>query len=134
VSGHIRALQPGHLEDVESTDRHTVKPWFAGKIPFTFEVPELQNTGFSLIGGRVVYFQHNPGAQLLFRVRQHMISAFILREDAAGPAFAFASRSANLAFHTETWTSDGLRYVLISDVAASDLHQLAELLKAAARR
>ena len=68
--------------DVLSTDRHTVKPWFEGKIPFTFNVPELSGSSFELVGGRVSYLDQSPGAELVFRVRKHQISAFIFQERA----------------------------------------------------
>ena len=63
---HVTALASANPVDVVSTDRHTVKPWFQGRIPFTFDLPELQGTPFKLVGGRVAYFRQEPGAQLLF--------------------------------------------------------------------
>ena len=67
---HVSTLASANPVDVVSTDRHTVKPWFQGKLPFSFNIPELQNTRFRLIGGRIAYFQQSPGAQLLFGVRK----------------------------------------------------------------
>ena len=61
--------------------RHRVKPWFAGKLPFSFNLPELQNSEFTLAGGRVAYFQHSQGAQLLFKVRKHQLSVLIFKEE-----------------------------------------------------
>src|SRR5271157_3769627 len=66
---HVAALASANPVDVASTDRHTVKPWFQGKLPFTFDLPELQNSPFKLVGGRMAYFQQNPGAQLLYEIR-----------------------------------------------------------------
>ncbi len=66
---HVATLASSSPVDVVSTDRHTVKPWFAGKIPFTFNLPELAGTPFTLLGGRVAYLDQTPGAQLLFQVR-----------------------------------------------------------------
>src|SRR3954447_15242835 len=71
---HIGTLASASPVDVISTDRHTVKPWFEGKIPFTFNLPELQNTEFTLLGGRVTYLEQTPGAQLIYRIRKHQIS------------------------------------------------------------
>lgn len=130
---HVAALASPNPVDVVSTDRHTVKPWFAGRIPFTFDLPELQNSEFTLIGGRLVYFQHNPGAQLLFHVRKHQISVFIFRENAGVQLTHGESDATRLAFHTETWSSGGLRYYIISDASAADVHNLGELMKGAAR-
>jgi anti-sigma factor RsiW len=63
---HVSTLASVNPVDVVSTDRHTVKPWFQGKLPFSFNLPELQGSQFKLLGGRLTYFQQNPGAQLLF--------------------------------------------------------------------
>ena len=63
---HVATLASANPVDVLSSDRHTVKPWFQGKLPFTFNLPELANAPYKLIGGRLVYFEHNPGAQLVF--------------------------------------------------------------------
>ncbi len=79
---HVAALASSSPVDVVSTDRHTVKPWFQGKIPFAFNLPEVQNTGFTLLGGRMVYLQQTPGAELIYDVRKHHISVFIFSESA----------------------------------------------------
>jgi len=84
VDQHVATLASSNPVDVVSTDRHTVKPWFEGKIPFTFNLPELQGSSFLLVGGRVSYLSQAPGAELIFRVRQHQISVFIFQE--RGPA------------------------------------------------
>jgi anti-sigma factor RsiW len=131
---HVAALASTNPVDVVSTDRHTVKPWFAGRIPFSFNLPELQNTQFTLVGGRITYYQHSPAAQLLFSVRKHQLSAFIFREQSAEIPFPrWTLTSTRLAFHMETWSEGGLRYVIVSDAPASDVHSLSELLKNAAR-
>jgi anti-sigma factor RsiW len=131
---HVSALASTNPVDVVSTDRHTVKPWFAGKLPFTFNLPELQNSEFTLVGGRVAYFQHSSGAQLLFSLRKHQLSVFIFREQPGEiPFHAGASASTKLAFHMETWSEGGLRYFIVSDAPASDVHALSVLLKDAAR-
>ena len=107
---HVTDLASSNPVDVVSTDRHTVKPWFAGKLPFSFNLPELQNSEFTLVGGRVAYFQHSPGAQLLFGLRKHQLSVFIFREEQGDllthPGTAAATR---LALHIETWSEAGLR-------------------------
>jgi anti-sigma factor RsiW len=79
---HVSTLASANPVDVLSSDRHTVKPWFQGKLPFTFNLPELQNSPFKLIGGRLTYFQQSPGAQLLFEIRKHRISVFIFQDRA----------------------------------------------------
>ena len=129
---HVATLASTNPVDVVSTDRHTVKPWFAGKLPFTFNLPELQNSPFKLVGGRVAYFEHSPGAQLLFDVRKHQLSVFIFQDKATVPLKAGVTISRKLAFNMETWTEDGLRYVVISDAGPADVHDLGELLRSAA--
>src|SRR5262249_7789440 len=74
---HVSTLASANPVDVVSSDQHTVKPWFQGKLPFTFNLPDVQTSPFKLIGGRLTYFQQSPGAQLLFEVGKHQISVFI---------------------------------------------------------
>jgi anti-sigma factor RsiW len=131
---HVATLASANPVDVVSTDRHTVKPWFAGKLPFTFNLPELQGSPFKLVGGRVAYFEHNPGAQLLFDVGKHQVSVFILQDHPTTMALrAGATTVRKLAFNMETWADDGLRYVVISDADQTAVHELSELLRRAAR-
>ena len=77
---HVATLASSSPVDVISTDRHTVKPWFQGKIPFAFDLPELQNSEFSLLGGRMTYLDQTPGAHLIYDVRKHHISVFVFQE------------------------------------------------------
>jgi anti-sigma factor RsiW len=131
---HVTALASSNPVDVISTDKHTVKPWFAGKLPFSFNLPELQNSGFTLVGGRVAYFERSSGAQLLFSLRKHQLSVFIFKE--APREFPFHEgtvTSTRLALQLETWSEGGLRYFIVSDAPASDVHALSELLRKAAR-
>lgn len=130
---HVATLASANPVDVISTDRHTVKPWFAGKIPFSFNLPELQNSEYTLTGGRVCYFRHDPGAQLLFNLRKHELSVFIYKQSNEIPFSSADSTSTRLAFHMETWSEGGLRYFVIGDAPASDVHALSELMKKAAR-
>jgi anti-sigma factor RsiW len=126
---HVADLASTNPVEVVSTDRHTVKPWFQGRIPFTFDVPDLQDSPFTLTGGRVTYFRQEPGAHLVFAYQRHFISAFIFRDTPqlaiTGGSFTDHSTSFNL----QTWTQDGLRYVLVSDVNPDTLKQLANLLQ-----
>ncbi len=129
---HVATLASANPIDVVSTDRHTVKPWFAGKLPFTFNLPELESSPFQLVGGRVAYFEQSPGAQLLFQVRKHQLSVFIFSER----SLATRMSSANLVEHKldftiQTWSQNGLRYFVISDASPADLAALSDLLKRA---
>jgi anti-sigma factor RsiW len=129
---HVATLASSNPVDVISTDRHTVKPWFEGKLPFTFDLPELQNSDFRLIGGRMAYIEQSPGAQLVFGVRKHQMSVFIFQErDTFAGLGAVPKQSQNLAFNLETWADRGLRYVVISDASSADVRVLSQLLRSA---
>jgi anti-sigma factor RsiW len=131
---HVAALASPNPVDVASTDRHTVKPWFQGKIPFTFHLPELQNTEFALVGGRVAYLGQAPGAQLIYQVGKHQISVFIFQDRAV--SLGLRSNSGPLqrvSFNLQSWSEGGLRYVVIGDASTEDIGKLAKLLKTAAR-
>ena len=129
---HVATLASSSLVDVISTDRHTVKPWFQGKIPFAFDLPELQNSEFSLLGGRMAYLDQAPGAQLIYDVRKHHISVFVFQEQSLRAKLddkSFAPKHA--PFNMETWSQGGLRYFVIGDANAADIDTLAKLFKAA---
>jgi anti-sigma factor RsiW len=129
---HVATLASANPVDVISTDRHTVKPWFQGRIPFTFNLPELQNSEFTLVGGRVTYLGQAPGAELIYQIRKHQISVFIFQDRAAGRELGPLSQSQKeLSFNIETWTQDGLRYFVIGDASAADIRNLGEMLKKA---
>ncbi len=128
---HVQALASSSPVDVVSTDRHTVKPWFQGKIPFAFNLPELQNSGFSLLGGRITYLDQAPGAHLIYDVRKHHISVFVFQERSVRAGLGENSFSPkNQSFNVETWSQGGLRYFVIGDASAADIDSLAKLFKA----
>ena len=129
---HVATLASSSPVDVISTDRHTVKPWFQGKIPFAFNLPELQNSDFSLLGGRMTYLDQTPGAHLIYDVRKHHISVFVFqgRSLPAKLDENFLSQK-KLPFNMETWSQGGLRYFVIGDASAADIEGLAQLFKAA---
>jgi anti-sigma factor RsiW len=132
VDLHVATMASANPVDVISTDRHTVKPWFQGKLPFTFNLPELQNAPFKLIGGRVTYFEHTPGAQLLFQVRSHQLSVFIFQDQPGMiPRTMGVSAEREVAFNVETWSEGGLRYVVIGDASSADIHALGDLMRGA---
>jgi len=129
---HVATLASSSPVDVISTDRHTVKPWFQGKIPFAFNLPELQNTGFTLLGGRMTYLEQTPGAHLIYDVRKHHISVFVLQERSLPASLNDSSlQPGKLSFNMETWSQGGLRYFVIGDASAADIDTLAKLFKAA---
>lgn len=126
---HVSTLASTTPVDVMSTDRHTVKPWFEGKIPFTFNLPELKNSEFSLIGGRVTYLRQTPGAHLIYRIRKHQISVFIFPESAAQELPAESGIRKDATFDVESWSQAGLRYFVVSDATGEDVNELVRMLK-----
>src|SRR5207253_10595575 len=130
---HVAALASPNPVDVASSDRHTVKPWFQGKIPFTFNLPELQNSEFTLIGGRVAYLGQTSGAHLIYQIRKHQISVFMFPESAADSLGNSSRVERRQTFNVETWTQEGLRYVVFGDAAPEDIQKLSELLKSTAK-
>jgi anti-sigma factor RsiW len=126
---HVATLASGSPVDVVSTDRHTVKPWFQGKIPFSFNLPELQGTDFTLVGGRVSYLAQSPGAHLIYRLRQHEISVFIFQDRGGDTAVAGSGPISTMSFTMESWTKNGRRYFVVGDVGAQDIENLSKLLR-----
>jgi anti-sigma factor RsiW len=126
---HVATLASATPVDVISSDKHTVKPWFQGKIPFTFNLPELQGSEFTLVGGRVTYLEQTPGAHLIYLVRKHEISVFIFPERGL-EMLSFPAGSVNaLSFNTQSWTQNGLRYFVVGDASAGDIAALSKLLR-----
>src|SRR6266478_1270247 len=130
---HVATLASSSPVDVISTDRHTVKPWFQGKIPFAFDLPELQNSEFSLLGGRMAYLDQAPGAHLIYDMRKHHISVFVFQERSLrlpGRLDQNSFAPKDVSFNMETWSRGGLRYFVIGDASAANIDSLAKLFKA----
>ena len=119
---HVTMLASANPVDVISTDRHTVKPWFEGRVPFAVPVPDLASTPFRLIGGRVIYWHGSQAAYLLVGKGAHRISLFILRSQDAPRALGTAPASISAM----TWEHKGLTFVAVADVPEADLQQLRE--------
>jgi anti-sigma factor RsiW len=119
---------PGHLSDVESTDQHTVKPWFDGKLDFAPPVENFAAQGFPLIGGRLDYLAHRPAAALVYQRRKHYISVFLL--PATGEPDRPESQSTERGYNAITWTRAAMTYWVVSGVNPVELAELAKLLKA----
>jgi anti-sigma factor RsiW len=128
ADSHVAILASSNPVDVLSSDRHTVKPWFQGKLPFSFDLPELGNSPYSLIGGRMAYFQQSPAAHLLFQYQQHRISVFVFQNK---PGFPGIRTGKLQSFSMDSWENGGLRFVMVGDAASDVLNGLAQLLKSA---
>jgi len=129
IDQHVIMLASVNPYDVISQDPHTVKPWFQGKVPFTFNPGVPADSPFKLLGGKLVYAQRSPGAELVYQVRQHKISVFIFQaRDVHGQA-----TGSNLAFTVNGWQQGGLQYYLVTDAAREDADQLRALLEDANR-
>jgi anti-sigma factor RsiW len=127
VASHIRSLQPGHLLDVESTDQHTVKPWFDGKIDFSPPVKDFAEDGFPLIGGRLDYVDHRPAAALVYQRHKHFINVYVWPETETKQSRARleSSEGYNIAF----WEHGGMYFCAVSDLNTGELQQFAQLLR-----
>ena len=128
---HVSDLASANPYDVVSSDRHTVKPWFQGRIPFAFNLPEFAGTEFTLLGGRLVYLHQQPAAQVVVGMGQHKISALIVQESPGGLPSIFPVSGADVhdSFNVQTWTSHGLRFFVIGDAEKAGIQRLAQALK-----
>jgi len=124
ISNHVRSLMPGHLMDVVSTDQHTVKPWFNGKIDFAPEVKDFVAQGFPLIGGRLDYLNGQTVAALIYRRNQHTINVFVWP---AKNAAAETTRERH-GYTVINRDVNGLRYCIVSDLNAKELETFAKLI------
>jgi anti-sigma factor RsiW len=128
LDGHLRSLAPGHLVDVASTDQHTVKPWFAGKLDFSPPVVDPAADGFPLVGARVDVLDGRNAAALVYSRRGHIINVFVRPLGAEERA---SSRDADRrGYNVVSWAGGGMRFWAVSDLNVQELAQLRNLLTA----
>jgi anti-sigma factor RsiW len=129
VSAHLRSLQAGHLTDVVSTDQHTVKPWFNGRLDVAPPVIDLTAQGFTLIGGRLDYVDARPVGAIIYRRRLHVINLFVAQT--ASTETRAARTETFQGFNIRRWSGGGLNYWAVSDLAADELAEFSEKFEAA---
>ena len=131
ISAHLRSLQADHLTDVQSTNQHTVKPWFNGRIDLAPPVIDLTAQGFTLIGGRLDYIDGKPAAAIVYRRRIHVINLFVAQ--GLGPAPAAPTLEVVQGFNVLRWNEEGLNLLAVSDLNREELEEFGAKFTAAAR-
>lgn len=129
VSAHIRSLQAGHLVDVQTSDQHTVKPWFAGKLDVSPPVIDLTAQGFTLIGGRLDYVDGEPVASVVYQRRKHVINLFVAQRLGAKHAGAKSERIQG--YNVRHWSEEGLDFWAVSDLEGDELDEFGQKIAAA---
>jgi anti-sigma factor RsiW len=128
ITAHVRSLQGEHLTDVQTSDQHTVKPWFNGKVDVAPPVLDLTAQGFRLIGGRLDYIDGRAVASVVYRRRQHVINLFVTQ--GAGSE-RHAANETMQGFNIRRWTAQGLEFFAVSDVNAEELQEFVNKFDAA---
>ena len=131
ISAHLRSLQADHLTDVLSTDQHTVKPWFNGRIDLAPPVIDLAGQGFTLIGGRLDFIDGKSVAVIVYRRRVHVINLFVTQ--GVGSSLPGPRMETVQGFNIRRWTDQGLNMLAVSDINREELDEFGNKFEAAAR-
>jgi anti-sigma factor RsiW len=129
VSAHIRSLQAGHLMDVETSDQHTVKPWFDGRVDVAPPVIDLTAQGFTLLGGRLDYVAGEPVASVVYQRRKHVINLFVAQR--LGASHGGAIDETIQGYNVRHWSKEGLDFWAVSDLAGDELDEFVQKISAA---
>ena len=127
VSSHIRSMMANHITDVVSSDSHTVKPWFGGKLDYSPPTKDLAEQGFPLTGGRLDYFNGRPVAALVYRRNQHFINLFVWPSNKTD--IQQKEQLTRQGYNVIHWAQEGMTYWLVSDLNLTELNECARLLK-----
>jgi anti-sigma factor RsiW len=129
VSAHIRSLQAGHLMDVATSDQHTVKPWFNGRVDVAPPVIDLTAQGFTLLGGRLDYVAGEPVASVVYQRRKHVLNLFVAQR--LGAKHAGAINETIQGYNVRHWSKEGLDFWAVSDLAGDELDEFVQKISAA---
>jgi anti-sigma factor RsiW len=124
LSAHVRSLQGDHLTDVQTSDQHTVKPWFNGKLDVSPPVVDLTAQGFRLIGGRLDYIDGRAVASIVYRRRTHVINLFVAQ--GAGSEYHGSKLDTMQGFNIRRWAAQGLEFFAVSDINAEELQEFVD--------
>ncbi|NIX77515.1 anti-sigma factor family protein [Microvirga terricola] len=123
VSEHIRSLQANHITDVTTSDQHTVKPWFTGRLNFSPPVVDLASEGFALTGGRLDYIAGRAVAALVYKRREHLVNLFIWPSEKSELGAERAQSTVNNGYNTLHWSGNGMTFWAISDLSSTELEE-----------
>ena len=126
VADHVRSLQVNHLLDVASTDQHTVKPWFAGKLDYSPQVVDLGPSGYPLIGGRLDVLGGRNVAALIYQRRKHYINLFIWPSDSEALRGSIYNQN---GYHVLGWTKSGMNYLAVSELGEKELREFVQMIQ-----
>lgn len=127
IDGHVRSLLAAHLTDVASSDQHTVKPWFSGKLDYSPPVLDLTAQGYPLVGGRLDYIDEHPVAALVYQHRLHIVNVFVWPVSGGAPTLPDATTKRGI--NVVAWRASGMQFSAVSDMNSKDLQEFSRLLQ-----